>query len=150
MTTAAQATTSTDWKTFVRAEPQVVYAAFASAEGHDSWWTDGATLEPWPGGALRLPWDSWEPERAAAEMAGIVTEARPGERFCFRWNAGEPAQPVSVELTFAAHRGGTAVRLVEYGYPDTPQGQANARRSAAGWGEALTLAKFYVEHGIRY
>ena len=42
------------------------------------------------------------------------------------------------------------MRLREHGYPDTPEGMAGLMSCATGWGEALTLLKFYVEHGLRY
>ena len=38
----------------------------------------------------------------------------------------------------------------EYGYPDTPEGWEQHMSCSTGWGEALTLLKFYVEHGVRY
>ena len=43
---------------------------------------------------------------------------------------------------------GTIVRLREAGYYNTPSGIRSMVECAAGWGEALTLLKFYVEHGI--
>lgn len=150
MTAAAPPSLSVGWSTLIRAEPRTVYAAFATAEGHDGWWTDGATVEPWPGGNIRLPWEAWGPDSASAVMTGTVLEARPGERFCFRWHGGDPATATRVEIGFQAEPRGTVVRVRESGYPDTPAGHALAHHVAAGWGEALTLAKFFVEHGVRY
>lgn len=45
---------------------------------------------------------------------------------------------------------GTVIRLREHGYPDTPEGISGLMDCATGLGEALTLLKFYVEHGVRY
>lgn len=149
MTTAAPATISINWSTLIRAAPRLVYAAFATAEGHDGWWTEGAVVEPWPGGALRLSWEDWGPNRPGAVAAGTVLEARPGERFCFRWHGAGPDQPTTVALTFTPDEQGTVVRVQEQGFPDTSTGRAAAARCAAAWGEALTLAKLYVEHGVR-
>ena len=42
------------------------------------------------------------------------------------------------------------VRLYEHGYPGTQEGMAGFVNCATGWGEALTLLEFYVEHGLRY
>ena len=53
-------------------------------------------------------------------------------------------------MAFEAVEDGTIVRLREYGYEDTPSGHQGILECAAGWGEALTLFKFYVEHGITY
>ncbi len=35
-------------------------------------------------------------------------------------------------------------------YPNSPEGRGNMLDCASGWGEALTLLKFYLEHGIVY
>ncbi|MDH4103907.1 MAG: hypothetical protein OEW52_10200 [Thermoleophilia bacterium] len=50
----------------------------------------------------------------------------------------------------AEHDEGTVVRLHEHGYPDTPEGWAAFADCSTGWGEALTLLKFHVEHRLRY
>ena len=57
---------------------------------------------------------------------------------------------VAIDLTEMPGGEGTAVRLIETGYPDTPGGLAALLNCAAGWGEALTLLKFWLEHGVRY
>ena len=54
------------------------------------------------------------------------------------------------EHHFEEVEGGTVVKLKEYGYEDTEEGHRRCLECATGWGEALTLLKFYVEHGITY
>lgn len=44
----------------------------------------------------------------------------------------------------------TRVELIDSGYPDTPEGRHALMDCACGWGEALTLVKFFVEHGVTY
>jgi len=56
----------------------------------------------------------------------------------------------TVEIDFAKIEEGTAVRLIEYGYEDSPEGVKNLIERASGWGQALTLLKFYVEYGLKY
>lgn len=56
----------------------------------------------------------------------------------------------TVEIDFEPAEGGTVVRVREFGYQDTPSGLKAMLNCAGVWGEALTLMKFYVEHGIRY
>jgi hypothetical protein len=34
------------------------------------------------------------------------------------------------------------------GYPDTPDGRRALLDCAAGWGEALTLCRFFLERGV--
>jgi hypothetical protein len=53
-------------------------------------------------------------------------------------------------MDFEAVEEGTVIRLREFGYYDTPSGRAALIECAAGWGEALTLLKYWVDHGIRY
>jgi hypothetical protein len=40
--------------------------------------------------------------------------------------------------------------LVEQGYKQTTSSLQACLGCATGWGEALTLLKFYLEHGITY
>ena len=42
------------------------------------------------------------------------------------------------------------MRLLEHGYQDTPSGRLAFADCATGWGEALKLLKFYLEHGVKY
>jgi len=55
-----------------------------------------------------------------------------------------------VGIDFEPTQGGTIIRLRESGFHDTPDGLRAMLDCSAGWGEALTLWKYYVEHGIRY
>jgi hypothetical protein len=61
----------------------------------------------------------------------------------------DPTWTSTVEITFEHVEGGT-LKVREYGYPNTPEGLRAMLNCAAGWGAALTLWKFYLEHGIRY
>ena len=138
-----------NWATLVRAPIEQVYDAFATGEGQDGWWTDGATIEAWPGGEVRFPWEEWGPDKLNDELIGKVIEVEKPTRFVFEWGAG-PDFTTTVELTFEQREDGTVVRLHENGYPTDAAGLASMLSVSAGWGEALTLMKFYVEHGVRY
>jgi uncharacterized protein YndB with AHSA1/START domain len=135
--------------TFVRAPRERVYDAFATAEGLDGWFTTGTTMEPRPGGGMVWRWRDWGPDRVTTEAVARILEVRRPERFSFAWDSGD-TDPTTVEMTFEEAEGGTIVRLREHGYHDTPRGLRAMLDCAAGWGEALTLAKFYVEHGLLY
>jgi uncharacterized protein YndB with AHSA1/START domain len=134
----------------IRAEPERVFDAFTTPEGLDGWFTSGAEVDPRPGGEIRFRWVDWGPNRISGEDGGPVLEARRPERFVFQWYPDGPSYPTTVELDFERVLEGTIVRLREHGYQDTPSGRRACLDCAAGWGEALTLLKFYVEHGIRY
>ena len=134
----------------VRAPREEVYDAFATARGLDAWFTTGAEVDARPGGVMHWRWNEWGPDGVTAEDPGRVLEARRPERFVFEWHGAGRDHPTTVELDFEEHAEGTVVRLRERGYPDTPDGRRRFADCAAGWGEAITLLKFYVEHGLRY
>lgn len=136
--------------TFVRADPERVYAAFTSAQGLDGWFTQGSSVDAYPGGEIRFRWVEWGPDRVSAEDGGPVLEASYPQRFVFRWQPDDPSYFTTVEVDFEAVEGGTVVRLREHGFRDTPAGRRACLDCAAGWGEALTLLKFHIEHGLRY
>jgi uncharacterized protein YndB with AHSA1/START domain len=136
--------------TFVRAPRERVFAVLATAEGLDGWFTTGAEVDLRAGGTIHWRWTDWGPDRVTAEDPAPILEVRPPERLVFQWHPQGPEHPTTVELDFEEAEGGTVVRVLERGYLDTPRGRAGFADCACGWGEALTLVKFYVEHGLRY
>jgi len=134
--------------TLVRAPRERVYDACTRAEELDSWFTTGAEVDPHPGGEMVWRWVDWGPDGFTGEDRGPVLEARRPERYVFRWQA--TLGGTTVEVDFEDHPEGTVVRLREHGHPDTSAGWAGFAECSAGWGEALTLLKFYVEHDVRY
>ena len=62
--------------TLVRTSPERVYAAFTTAEGLDSWFTSGASVDPRPGGP--------------------ILEAQSPERFVFQWQPDNPDNQVGL------------------------------------------------------
>ena len=128
---------------FIKAPRQKVYDAFATAEGLDGWFTRGARVDARPGGAMLFRWVDWGPERNINEQGpGRVIEAKRPERFVFAW--GKPEEETTVEIVLEEREGGTLLKLREYGFRKIE----NLVGNAGGWGEALTLVKFWVEHGI--
>ncbi len=134
----------------IRAERERVYDALTTSEGFDSWFTTGASIDARPGGQIILRWKDWGPDHITAEDGGPVLEAIRPERFVFQWHPGNPGYTTTVEITLEPDERGTIVRLREHGYHNTPEGRKAFATCATGWGEALTLLKFYVEHGVRY
>jgi uncharacterized protein YndB with AHSA1/START domain len=137
-------------KTLIHASVERVYATFTTAEEMDRWFTQGARIDARPGGTIRFRWVDWGPEHISAEDGGPVLEADRPVRFVFQWHPDEPSYATTVEVDFVPVGNGTVMSLLEHGYPDTPSGRRACLNCAAGWGEALTLLKFYVEHGLRY
>ena len=136
--------------TIVRAEPETVFDAIATAEGLDSWFTSGTTLEARAGGVLVFRWKDWGVEKFSGEMAGVVVEAQRPDRFVFRWPVASGGYMTTVNIDIEAHADGTVVRLVEGVYEDGEVGTQDMLNRASGWAQALTLMKFWVEHGVKY
>jgi uncharacterized protein YndB with AHSA1/START domain len=135
--------------TLVRVGRERVWQALTTGEGLDSWFTAGAEVEPRPGGRIVFRWRDWGVERYTGEDEGTVLEADPPERLVFRWHPGGPAYATTVTLTLEHADGGTVVRVAERGFPDTAAGLSTLIGNATGWGEALTLLKLQLEHGVR-
>ena len=131
-------------KEFIRAPREKVYDAFATSDGLNAWFTEGGTVDARPGGAMVFRFVDWGPDKINATFAGRVVEARRPERFVYQWGIEKPETTTTVELTFEEFEGGTVVKVREYGFADLK----NALGNSAGWGEALTLAKFWVEHRL--
>ncbi|MHA2601400.1 MAG: SRPBCC family protein [Candidatus Thorarchaeota archaeon SMTZ1-83] len=138
--------------TLIRASPERVYDAIATAEGLDSWFTSGSVVDARPGGRIQFVWKDWGPDKYTTESDGPVLEAERGKRFVFQWNpdSGNRELATTIEINLEAVKEGTILRLREYGHENTSTSIAALAECAAGWGEAITLMKFYVEHGITY
>lgn len=83
-----------------------------------------------------------------AEDGGSVLEATPNRSFVFQWSPGQ--HPTTVSFTLREHKNGTILRVEETGYSTTREDLSACLDCAAGWGEALTLFKIYLEHSITY
>jgi glutathione S-transferase len=128
---------------FIRAPREKVYDAFATAEGLDAWFTRGARVDARPGGAMLFRWVDWGPEKTINEEApGRVLEAKRPDRFVFQW--GKPGEETTVEIILEEREGGTLLKLREFGFRKIE----NVVENASGWGQALTLVKFWLERGI--
>jgi len=136
----------------IHARCEKVYDALSTAEGLNSWFTTGASVDAESQGTILFRWQDWGPDHITTEDAGTVLEAQRPERFMFQWDSDDPYRAITVEFTLEPANDvyDTIVRLKEYGYHNTSAGLKALAEHAASWGEALTLLKFYVEYGIRY
>jgi len=132
----------------VRADPMRVYNALTTAEGLDAWFTHGAVVDARPGGEIRFRWVDFGPQHISTQDRGTVLEAIPPSRFVFQWHPDQPDYVTTVEVNFSPGDNGTIVSLREYGFPRSAL--KAMLDCATGWGEALTLLKFYLEHGVHY
>lgn len=136
---------------FIRAPREKVWAAFTTPKGLDGWWgTRGSEIDLRPGGKLTLRWRGWGAEKDInADRDCPILEVLPPKRFVYQW--GETADAMTtVEFDLEERPGGTLLRLREHGFAPTGKGRESFEGNSLGWGEAATLIKFYVEHGVSY
>lgn len=131
----------------IHANPEKVFDAMTTAEGLDGWFTKGSSVDRRPGGQIIFKWVDWGPDKVNNEAKCPIIEVKIPERFVFKW---WDDYYTTVELDFEEVEEGTKVTVREYGYQNTKEGRRRCLECATGWGEALTLVKFYVEHNLRY
>jgi uncharacterized protein YndB with AHSA1/START domain len=136
------------YRTFVRAAPARVWSALATGDGWSRWFTRRAEIEPRSGGRYRLEWESFGAERTTLTLEGPVVEWTEDEAFAFRWGSGESETLVRLEIR--PRGAGTIVTVTETGYSRSDRDLLASLQCASGWGEALTLLKFWLEHGVTY
>jgi uncharacterized protein YndB with AHSA1/START domain len=93
-------------------------------------------------------WVDFKVDRYTAESKGPVLEATAPKRFVFQWTAGDT--PTTIEFDLEPLGPGTVVTVTESGHTTSPNDLEALVECASGWGEALTLLKVYLEHGITY
>ena len=135
-------------RTFIGASPEEVYDTITSPQKWDAFFTTGMELDPRPGGVCSFSWKDWGPDNYTLKVPGKVLKAERPRTFSFKW--GREGKETRVGFDLTATNGGTILTLTEDGYRDTPDDRAMMLECASGWGEALTLLKFYIEHGIVY
>jgi uncharacterized protein YndB with AHSA1/START domain len=134
-------------KTFIKASPEKVYETITSGKGWDAFFTVGTEVDPRPGGHITFRWKDWGPDFYSTSAGGPVLEAEQPKRFVFQWGKD---YLTTIRFELEEKHGGTVVLVTESGYPNTPEGRSMMLECASGWGAALTLLKFYLEHGIVY
>jgi uncharacterized protein YndB with AHSA1/START domain len=116
----------------------------------DQWFADEALIDD-EVGRYRFHWEAFGPDLDQVTLEGPVVELVEGRRFVFDWQtrpAGRDRTRVAFDLEDRPP--GTVLRVTESGYTDDFDDLVACMNCAAGWGEAITLLKFWVEHGVRY
>jgi uncharacterized protein YndB with AHSA1/START domain len=139
-----------DFKILVRAEPERVYDAIATSKGLDGWFTNGASVDDHTDGRIEFVWKNHGPDHYDGSNGGPILEYNRPHRFVFQWKVDTDTYNTTVEIDFKKVDEGTLVHLIEYGYDDSPTGLRDLLARATGWGEVLTIMKYYVEHGVTY
>ncbi|HEX9745961.1 MAG TPA: SRPBCC domain-containing protein [bacterium] len=133
---------------YIKASPETVYRTITTSEGWNAWFTDEARIDPKPGGEIYFKWENVGCDNLTFEDHGPVLEAIPNEKFVFKWNPGVTQTTCTFILN--PQDDGTLISFTEEGYTEDPKDLQMLVECATGWGEALTLLKIYLEHGIAY
>ena len=134
--------------TYIAAPPQCVYDALITGSIWDAWFTQGTEVDAQPGGAILFRWVEAQVDRYTATAGGPVLEADPPRRFVFQWTPGDST--TTIEFDLEPLGSGTRLSVKESGHRATQKDVEALVDCAAGWGEALALLKFYLEHDVTY
>lgn len=138
--------------TLIRAPIEEVYDAITTGEGLDSWFTQGAKVNRRVGGEIYFRWNGERTDitEGIIEDGGPILEVEKPIRFIFQWSPDNNSYFTTVELTFKEESKGTRVTVRERGFQDTPKGRKALVGCSTGWGEALTMMKYFLEYGVKY
>ncbi|OLS29155.1 MAG: hypothetical protein HeimAB125_22940 [Candidatus Heimdallarchaeota archaeon AB_125] len=136
--------------TIIKSSIEKVFDALTTAEGLDSWFTRGAKVDRKVGGEIHFRWgiDRSNITGGIIEDGGPILEVDIPNSFKFQWYPDNPSYATNVHLKFEEDVQGTKVTVKEYGFKNTPEGRKALLGCATGWGEALTLVKFFLEHNV--
>ncbi|MBA7581693.1 hypothetical protein ES708_23601 [subsurface metagenome] len=139
-------------RTLIRAPIEKVYRLLTTAEGLDAWFTNGSKVDLKVGGEIHLRWteERTSTTKGIEEDGGPILEVDSPNRFVFQWHPDNKDYATKVEINLYDKNGSTLVYLMESGFLDTLTGRKAYMGCATGWGEALTMLKYYAEHNILY
>lgn len=126
----------------------MVYQTLTTTQGWNAWFTDYTSiqLDEAGVGTIKLSWSNYGVKKENIEDGGDILAAKQNKLFVFQWSPGESKTTVKFELR--PYLEGTLLILEEYGYLTSAKDTVACIGCAAGWGEALTLLKMYLEYGI--
>ena len=135
-------------RSFINAPPEQVWSSLTTAAGWDAWFTQGMAMDCRVGGEVRFRWEGFAGQAGVVEDGGPILDVVPGVRLVFQWRPA--GHPTTVALEIRPRGRGTQLVVTENGHENTEAGLRAYVDCATGWGEALTLLKFHLEHGLTY
>jgi len=96
-----------DRTVIIQAAPETVFGFFTDTPQWASWWGAGSTIDPRPGGALKIRYPD------GTEVLGQVVELRAPERIVFTYGyaTGKMIEPGGSLVTIALEQAGAGTRL---------------------------------------
>lgn len=135
-------------KAFIRTKPRELYARLTSGCGWEKWFASKASIGGNPGDPIYFQWKDFGADHYTAEDHGRVVTLDHPRRFSFTWHPGQ--KETLVCFRFEPRGDGCMLSVIETGYADSTEDLTVALQVATGWGEALTLLKFFVEQDLTY
>jgi len=132
----------------IRCESSRVFQILTTGEGWNAWFTTDSSLDARVEGRIIWQWKEWGADRVSTGDHGQILELEQDRRLVFSWHPDRPDYATRVEMVLEDVAAGCVLRVRETGFENSPSGLHAMIQSAAGWGEALTLLKIYLEHGI--
>lgn len=138
--------------TIIKAPIERVYDAISTAEGLDEWFTQDAEVNRRIGGTILFRWKSARADiqGGVIEDGGPITEVDRPTHFAFQWHPDNKSYATNVHFKLEDTDEGTIIVVQESGFENTPKGRKALLSCATGWGEALTMLKYYLEYGVKY
>lgn len=137
------------FKTFVNADPRKIWQLISTAEGWKQWFVSEMKLDPKPGGAMEFYWKDFGPDKVTVREPGEVVALEEARRFAYKW-VNRQRYWTDVVISIEGNFDGATVEVVETGFPEGDEGHQIALENSSGWGQALTMLKYFVEHGVTY
>lgn len=137
------------FETYVDASVEKVFESLTTAEGWNSWFTSGTTMDL-KNKTITFRWRDLGPEKVTDEASAKVVDYQKNSMFSFTWHEKMFPKPTRVIFDLKEKGRGTIVKLTDEGYPKTNEGEFMFMNCSAGWAEALTLMKVNLEANYRY
>ncbi|MFD1738737.1 SRPBCC domain-containing protein [Bacillus salitolerans] len=131
--------------TYIKVKPELIFNTLVTANEWNTWFTDQTTIQINEDGTGEILFKWFVGERTIVD-GGKIIKVVPSKVFAFQWSPGQELTTVHFDLV--PYKDGTLVTLTEVGYSMVGQDLKACIGCAVGWGEAMTLLKFYLEYGI--
>ena len=130
-----------EFKRTINAPASEVFLAVTNATALREWFSDVAQIEPRKGGRVYFAWHQ------GYYAAGEVTKVSPGKKLAFSWaGRGEP-NTTQVEISIAAKKNASTVRVVHAGVRAGKKWKETAAAISLGWERGLENLQSVLETG---
>ena len=124
-----------------KATPQQVWDAWTDPNKITQWFVDKASGAPEVGKTF-----TWEFEKFGVKIPYEVAAADPAKYFVLRWTPPPGYPPGLLEIFIEREGGETILRLVNSGFREGAEWDAEYQGTVSGWRLTLAILKYYLEN----